>query len=188
MKRILLTLLFFITTSTSVNADVDYAKIYADMENPTFSYIHGIDPDQYYDTKNYAWSPYPLFRLNQEVYFKKQVIQPGYYLLTPSENEGKWYVLFKDNGIIKATIPCYKEEVVPAGFYKLNLPKEKLTPSARVHLAFINFVGHFNSSGRKQSPSTYLEVEDVDNDFISMTIYYGQKRYYILLRSKMLQN
>ena len=184
MKRILVTVLFLLFIPIYSNADVDYAKIYAELENPTFSYIHGIDPHQYYDTKNYAWSPYPLFRLNQEIYFKSQVIQPGYYLLTPREHEGKWYVLFKDNGVVKATIPCYKDEVVPTGFYKLNLPKEKLTPSAKIHLGFIRFVGIFNSSGRKAEPRTFLEIDDVDNDFVSLTVYYGQKRYYILLRSK----
>lgn len=183
MKQLFL--LFIVITFCAANAfaDVDYARIYAGLEEPTFSYIHGIDPDQYYDSKNYAWSPYPLFRLNQEIYFKKQVIQPGYYLLTPREHDGKWYVLFKENGLVKATIPCYKDEVVPLGFYKLNLPKEKLTPSQKIHIGFVHFIGHFNSAKRKKAPSTFLEIDDVQDDFVSMTIYYGEKRYYILLRS-----
>ena len=28
-------------------------------------------------------------------------------------------------------------------------------------------------------------LEDLDNDFLSMVIYYGAKKYYILLRTKM---
>ena len=186
MKKLLLffTILFF--TINSANADIDYARIYNGLEDPTFKYVHGIDPDQYFDIQNYAWAPYPLLRLNQEVYFKKQKIEPGYYLLTPREHEGKWYVLFKENGVVKATIPCYKDEIVPQTFYEENLPKEKLTPSQKIHLGFINMVGHFNSAKRKKAPNTFLELEDLDNDFISMTIYYGSKRYYILLRSKML--
>lgn len=186
MKKLLLLLVLFICSNQFVLADIDYARIYNNLEDPTFKYIHGIDPDQFYDIKNYAWAPYPLFRLNQEVYFKKQKIEPGYYLLTPREHEGKWYVLFKENGIVKATIPCYKEEIVPPGFYEQNLPKEKLTPSQKIHIGFIHLVGKANSAKRKKSPDTFLEIDDIDNDFISMTIYYGSKRYYILLRSKML--
>ena len=182
IKLLILNLIFIV----SVNAqELDYAKIYEGLENPTFSYVHGIDPNQYYDMKNYAWSPYPLFRLNQEVYFKKQTIQPGYYLLTPREHEGKWYVLFKENGVVKATIPCYKDEIVSASFYNKNLPREKLTPSAKIQLKFNNLVGHISpSSGKKSSPKTFLEIDDVDNDFVSMAIYYGKKRYSILLRSR----
>ncbi|MBR2525766.1 hypothetical protein IKE67_04810, partial [bacterium] len=66
------------------------------------------------------------------------------------------------------------------------LPKEKPTPSQKIHIGFINLVGHFNSAKRKKAPNTFLEMEDLDNDFITMTIYFGAKRYYILLRSKML--
>ena len=185
-KRLVIISSLIVLLSNVVYAQgTNYAQLYDSLENPTFSYVHGIDPNQYYDNKNYAWSPYPLFRLNQEVYFKKQVIQPGYYLLTPREHEGKWYILFKENGVVKATIPCYKDEIVPANFYNANLPKEKLTPSAKLHLKFNNFVGHVSSSsGKKSSPKTFLEIEDVDNDFVLMTVYYGNKRYYITLRSR----
>ncbi|MBR1943047.1 hypothetical protein IJ843_04870 [bacterium] len=186
MRKFLLFLMTFVFSFQAASADIDYARIYNDLENPTFQYIHGIDPDQYYDIKNYAWAPYPLLRLNQEVYFKQQKIEPGYYLLTPREHDGKWYVLFKSNGIVKATIPCYKDEIVPVGFYEQNLPKEKLTPTQKIHIGFVHLVGKANSAKRKKSPDTFLELEDLDNDFISMTIYYGAKRYYILLRSKML--
>lgn len=186
MKKLLLLFALVLFASQQVFADIDYTRIYDGLEDPTFKYIHGIDPDQFYDIQNYAWAPYPLFRLNQEVYFKKQKIEPGYYLLTPREHEGKWYILFKENGVVKATIPCYKEEPVPQGFYDANLPKEKLTPSQKIHIGFVNMVGHFNSAKRKKAPNTFLELEDLDNDFMSMTIYYGSKRYYILLRSKML--
>ena len=186
MRNLIILLFSSIILTTPAFADVDYMKIYNDLENPTFQYVHGIDPDQYFDIKNYAWAPYPLFRLNQEVYFKKQKIEPGYYLLTPREHEGKWYVLFKENGIVKATIPCYKDEIVPPPFYAENLPKEKLTPSQKIHIGFVHLIGKFNSAKRKKAPDTFLEVEDLDNDFMSMTVYYGSKRYYILLRSKML--
>lgn len=186
MKKLLSILTIFLVTISQAYADIDYQRIYAGLEPANFSYIHGIDPDQYYDNQHYAWSPYPLFRLNSEVYFKNTKIAPGYYLLTPREHDGKWYILFKENGLVKATIPCYNDEIVPQVFYEQNLPKEKLTPTQKIHIGFVNAVGHFNSGKRRKAPQTYLEVEDLDNDFVSMVIYYGARRYYILLRSKML--
>ncbi len=187
MKKLLYVLIVFLFFNLTSNADVDYRSIYNGLENPEFSYIHGIDPDQYYDMQQMAWSPYPLFRLNSEVYFKKQVIPPGYYLLTPREHDGKWYILFKENGTVKATIPCYKHEIVPETFYKDNLPKEKLTPTQKIHIGFVHFVSSFNSAGRKKAPSTYLEIEDVDNDYLSIILYYGSWKYYIVLRNKIMQ-
>ncbi len=186
MKKLLLIFTIIMFTIQSAKADIDYVQIYNSLEEPTFQYIHGIDPDQYFDIQNYAWAPYPLLRLNQEVYFKKQKIDAGYYLLTPREHDGKWYVLFKENGVVKATVPCYKNEIVPVGFYEANLPKEKLTFSQKIHIGFVHLVGKVNSAKRKKAPNTFLELEDLDNDFISMIIYYGSRRYYILLRSKML--
>ena len=48
----------------------NYAEIYNSLEVPTFSYLHDIDPDQYYDMKDTAWSVYPLLRLMSPIYFK----------------------------------------------------------------------------------------------------------------------
>lgn len=184
MRKFVYLFFAFLFIVGTAKADIDYHRIYEGLEKPDFSYIHGIDPDQYFDMRHYAWSPYPLFRLNTEVYFKDQKIVPGYYLLTPREHDGKWYVLFKDNGVIKATIPCYKNEIVEPDFYNLNLPKEKLTPSQKIHLGFLNTIGRINSSKRQSSPKTYLELEDIDNNFLSMIIYYGSGKYYILLKTK----
>ena len=59
------------------------------------------------------------------------------------------------------------------------------TPSQKIHIGFVNAVGHFNSGKRRQAPRTFLEIDDLDNDFISIVVYYGARKYYILLRSKM---
>ena len=72
MKKFLGTILLLLFVTQMAFADIDYQKIYEDLQPPDFSYIHSIDPDQYYDMQHYAWSPYPLFRLNSEVYFKNQ--------------------------------------------------------------------------------------------------------------------
>ena len=75
----------------------NYAEIYNNLQPADFSYQHDMDPEQYYDIKDASWSPYPLLRLNSYIYFKNIAIEPGYYLLTPREHEGKWYILFKQN-------------------------------------------------------------------------------------------
>ena len=85
----------------------DYAQIYNNLEVPSFTYMHDIDPDQYFDIKDTAWSPYPLLRLNSYIYFKNIAIEPGYYLLTPREYKGNWYLLFKQNGKVAHIIPVY---------------------------------------------------------------------------------
>ena len=110
----------------------DVEDAYRKMPVPQFRYMHDIDPGEYQDTMYSTWSPYPLFRLTAPLFFKSVAIQPGYYLLTPREHEGKWYILFKEAGRIKYIVPCYKHETVPMGFYENNLPKVKMTRPQKI--------------------------------------------------------
>ena len=161
----------------------DYAQIYNDLEPANFSYLHNIDPDQYYDMKDTAWSIYPLFRLNSPIYFKNITIEPGYYLITPREHEGKWYILFKQNGIVMHIIPVYDRDYTPEMFYDKHIPKPKLTKAQKVHMGLLDFIGHFKSTKRKEPVQTYLEVNDLDNYFVSIVIYYGGHKYSTLFRT-----
>ena len=164
--------------------DVDYQQVYRDLEVPTLKFIHDIDPGEYYDTQNSTWSPYPLFRLTSPLYFKDITIEPGYYLLTPREHKGDWYMLFKDAGKVRYIIPVYDREIVPVMFYDENLPQAKLAPSQKVHLKLLDILGTFvPSAKRKPTPQTYLEVTDLDNNFFSIVIYWGDYRYYTIFRT-----
>ncbi len=164
--------------------DIDIEKMYRDMPIAEFKYIHNIDPGEYQDTMYSTWSPYPLFRLTAPLFFKSVAIEPGYYLLTPREHEGKWYILFKEAGRVRYIIPCYKKEVVPMDFYKNNLPQIKMTKVQIIREKTLKFVGdHFKSSKRDPIPDTYLEADDLDNNFISIIVYWGNYRYYMVLRS-----
>ena len=164
--------------------NIDYEQIYRDMEAPKVKYIHDVDPGEYFDTKDSTWSPYPLFRLTSAVYFKDIEIEPGYYLLTPREYKGDWYILFKEAGKIKYIIPVYDREVVPVTFYDDNIPKPKYTPSQKIHLAMLDVMGKVvPSAKRKPAPSTYLEATDLDHNFVSLVIYWGDYRYYTILRT-----
>ncbi len=182
MKKFLLILLLLF--SGIVYAEMDYEQIYRDLEPADFSYVHNIDPGEMYDVQNTSWSPYPLFRLTAPLFFKNTMIEPGYYLLTPREHKENWYILFKEQGKVKYIIPVYNREIVPMGFYDENLPKIKLTPIQKFHLKFHDFVGeHVKSSQRKPAPQTYLEVTDLEDNFISIIIYWGNYRYYMILRT-----
>jgi len=185
MKKFLLILgILFLGTYTFADEIGNYEQIYRDLEPANFSYVHNIDPGEMYDTQHTSWSPYPLFRLTSPLFFKNVTIEPGYYLLTPREHKGNWYVLFKEAGRVKYIIPAYNREMVPMGFYDENLPKAKLTPSQKFHVKFYDFVGkHVKSSQRKPAPNTYLEATDLENNFISLVIYWGNYRYYMILRS-----
>ena len=168
---------------TEVKPTKDYAQIYNDLEPADFSYLHDIDPDQFYDMKDSAWSVYPLIRLNSEIYFKNSAIEPGYYLLTPRENNGKWYILFKQNGVVKHIIPVYERDITPEFFYDKHIPKAKLTTSQKIHKGLLDFLGNFDSTKRKTPVQSYLEVNDLENYFVSIIIYYGSHKYYTIFRT-----
>lgn len=157
----------------------DYRQIYLDMEVPDFSYIHGLDPGQYYDNEYAMYSVYPLLRLSSPLYFKTITIIPGFYDLTPREHGGQYYMLFKQNGAVRYIVPTYKRELVPEGFYESHLPKPKKRPMDK----FLDFVGkHVKSAKRKPQVQTYLEINDLDNNFVSIVFYFKDYRYYTLFR------
>ena len=161
----------------------NYAEIYNSLEVPDFSYLHDIDPEQYYDMKDTTWSVYPLFRLISPIYFKTITIEPGYYLLTPREQDGKWYMLFKQNGVVKYIIPVYERDYTPEMFYDKHIPKPKLTKAQKIHMGFLDFIGNFKSTKRKSPVQTYLEVNDLENYFVSIVIYYGSHKYSTIFRT-----
>lgn len=168
---------------TKTKATKDYAQIYNDLEVPTFSYLHDIDPDQYYDMKDTSWSVYPLFRLNSPLYFKNITIEPGYYLLTPREHEGNWFMLFKQNGVVKHIIPVVERDYTPETFYDEHIPKPKYTRAQKIHMGFLDFIGNFKSTKRKTPVQSYLEVNDLENYFVSIVIYYGSHKYSTVFRT-----
>lgn len=161
----------------------NYAEIYNSLEVPTFSYLHDIDPDQYYDMKDTAWSVYPLLRLMSPIYFKTITIEPGYYLLTPREHEGEWFMLFKQNGVVKHIIPVYERDYTPEMFYDEHIPKPKETFAQKVHRGFLDLIGNVKSTKRKTPVQTYLEVNDLENYFVSIVIYYGSHKYSTIFRT-----
>lgn len=162
----------------------DYRQIYLNLPMPDFNYIHDIDPGQYYDNKNATYSIYPLFRLCSPLYFRSITILPGYYDLTPRTYKGRDYLLFKDCGLVKYIIPVYKKEIVPEGFYESHLPKPKLTWRQSMRQKGYALVWKLSKKSQlKPSVKTYLEVNDLDNHFVSIVVYFGNYRYYTIFRT-----
>lgn len=184
MKKIFLILAILLLSLPVSSKEVDHEQVYRDLEVPKLKYVHNIDPGEYYDTQNSTWSPYPLIRLTTTLYFKTIAVEPGYYLLTPREHKGDWYMLFKEGGRIKYIVPIYDREIVPLTFYDENLPKAKLSPTQKIHLVLLDTMGKFiPSAKRKPTPNTYLEVTDLENNFVSLVVYWGTYRYYTIFRT-----
>lgn len=171
------------TAVSTAKPSKNYVEIYNNLEPANFSYIHDIDPEQYYDIKDTTWAPYPLLRLNSYIYFKTQSIEPGYYLITPREHKGKWYMLFKQNGKVSHIIPVYERGIVSETFYKTHLSKPKLTPSQKIHMGFLGILGHFDSTKRREPVKSYMEINDLENYFVSIVIYYGAHKYSTIFRT-----
>lgn len=183
-KFIILILLIICGNNTGFSKELDYQNTYLNLSVPTFSYVHAIDPGQYYDMKYSTWSPYPLLRLSSPLYFKTITIVPGYYDLTPVTHKGDQYMLFKQQGLVRHIIPVYDKEIVPEGFYESHLPQPKLTFFQKLNKNWIHFAGaHFKSAQRKPIPQAYLEVNDLENKFVSIVIYFGPYRYYTIFRT-----
>ena len=168
-----------------VYTQAEYEQIYRDLEVPTFTFIHGVDPDQYYDMKDTAWSPYPLMRLNSPIYFKSITIEPGYYLLTPRQYKGDWFILFKEAGKVKYTIPVFEKNYTEPGYYHTHLKELDMKKSQRWMVKFVNGVGkYFKKSKRNPGVKTNLELTDLDNKFLLIEVYYGSMRYKTIFRTE----
>ena len=162
-------------------SETDYFKIYNELEVADFSYISGIDPYQNEDYVRYKFSPYPLLRSGVDFRFKNIVIPSGYYLLTPRSMKGKDYVLFKQQGRVMYTIPVYKKVPLDPTFYKLHVPKVKKNLWNKAGEKLSNMVGRISKdSKRTPAPQAYIEVNEVQNTFWELILYYGNFEYHLL--------
>ena len=169
-----------------VLANTDYATLYKNTNPADFELVHGIDPYQNEDYQKYAWSPFPLFRLSSDVYFKGQVIPAGYYILTPRTMYGKDYVFFKEAGKVKYIIPVVKKELVPVDFYHTQIPEPKYTKwqsfCKNVRDGFYTLFK--NSSRKTPPPSSYVVTEIIEGDMYLIVVYYGESKYYLVFKAK----
>lgn len=189
MKKLVLLLTFLIISGMLcpefVNAETDYATLYQNTNSANFDLVHNIDPYQNEDYQKYAWSPFPLFRLSSDVYFKGQTVPAGYYILTPRTMNGRDYVFFKEAGKVKYIIPVVKKELVPVDFYHNNLPTPKYTKwqsfCKKTRDGFYTIFR--NSSKKAPPPKSYVVSEIIEGDMYLIVVYYGESKYYLVFKS-----
>lgn len=165
MKKILLIFIFVFILGNICFAK-DYAKIYSDLPNIKVQYIESEDPDEYYDVKDYYFSPYPLLRITRPMYVCDLTIEPGFYLLTPREYNGQKVVLFKDNGKVKYVVPVFEYEPV-------LVEKEYVKPKKKWYQIRDRYT--FQAPYYEQKMQVY--DADTDNRYTIIDLYYRSGRY-----------
>ena len=162
----------------------DIPEIYRNLEVPTHKYIHDLDPEEFVDTQNAAWSPYSLFRLTAPLYFKTIAIKPGYYLLTPREHAGNWYMLFKESGKVKYIIPVIETDIVLEDSYKNKIPEKKLTKSQKAKKKITHFFDNlFENTKKIDPPTSFIQAQQLDNNFMEIIYYFGNNKYTMYFRT-----
>ena len=184
-KFLLLTALIFsmFAICPNVKAEPDYEILYAQAQEADFKFMHNIDPYQDEDNFKYAWSPYLLFRSSSNLTFKSKTIPAGYYLLTPREHNGKFWILFKEQGRVSYIIPVLRTEVVSPDFYKTHVPKPKKSCWKKLGDGIGQvFYRVFKSSKKQNPPQAYIEFERYEGNHYLMKYYYDKTVYITLFR------
>ena len=91
--------------------------------------------------------------------------------------------MFKQNGKVNYIIPVYERGIVPEMFYEEHIPKPKLTFAQKVHMGTLSFLGKFKSTKRRDPVKSYMEINDLENYFVSIVIYYGNHKYSTIFRT-----
>lgn len=139
--------------------DLNYPKIYKSLETIKVNFIHEEDPDEYYDTQKIHFSPYPLIRLTHKLYVQHNIIEPGFYLMTPREYDGKKCVLFKQAGKVKHVVPVFE-------YKKIDPDKEYQKPPKKWWQIRDRYTFQTQYYERK------IRAFDVYADFFEIDLYY----------------
>ena len=167
----------------NAKAEPDYEILYAQAKEADFQFMHSVDPYQDEDNFKYAWSPYLLFRSSSNITFKSSTIPAGYYLLTPREHNGKFWILFKQQGKVIYTIPVLRTEVVSPDFYKTHVPKPKKSGWQKLGDGIGQvFYTIFKSSKKQNPPQAFIEFERYEGNHFLMKYYYDKTVYITLFR------
>ncbi len=183
MRKIFILLLILGLAQTSFAAK-DYEKLYNETEVPQIKLMHNLDPYQNEDYFNYAWSPYPLFRTATTLYFKDITIPPGYYLLAARNIKDKDYIFFKENGKVKFIIPVMETDIVLEETVKQKIPEQKLTATKKMRKKITHFFDNlFENTKKIDPPTSFIQVQQLDNNFLEIVYYFGNQKYTMYFRT-----
>lgn len=186
MKRLFLLFgIFLVLNSVVFGAEkTDYVALYENAQPYHTTFFNNVDPYQDEDSLKYAWSPYPLFRTSEDLYFKNLYkIEAGYYLLTPRKLEDKYYVLFKQNGKVKFIIPTVKVTQTPVNFYPQNTPRKKETFWNKMGQKLADAAnGVCKDNKRQKPPQSLLKLENLKPYYV-LHFYYGDKCYIMVFKN-----
>lgn len=147
--------------NTQPKADYNYEDIFKNLKTAQVKFIDQVDPDEYYDAQKLYFSPYPLFRVTDAMYVAGQVVQPGYYLLTPREYDKQKVVLFKEGGKVKNVVPIFEHELINKKLTYQKPPKKWYQIRDRYEF-------------QTQYYETKILAYDLYGDFFEVDLYYRE--------------
>lgn len=182
MKKLMILFLIFVCANPCFAAK-DYERLYNEAQMPQIKLMHDLDPYQDEDYFNYAWSPYPLFRTSTTLYFKDITIPPGYYLLAARNIKDKDYIFFKASGKVKYIIPVVDTEIVLEDTYKGKIPQKKLNKTQKTKKKIAHFFDNlFENTKKIDPPTSYIQAQQLDNNFMEIVYYFGNNKYTMYFR------
>ncbi len=188
MKNFLLTIFLTLLIALPVGAigfHMNYDIIYENLPEIKNTFLNAEDPKEVYENQRFCYSPYPLIRIWSELQVKKEVIKPGYYLLSPGFVKGYNVILLKQHGKIKHIVPVYeKQKVDPLKIYREQKVKPKwyqLPYKAFVKCLKIIFFWHKNPP---PPPKFLLKSYDLKGPYYSIDLYYESYLYKTLYKKK----
>ena len=123
------------------------------------------------ETKRYYW-----LKLKKD-FFKRHDIK-----IIEEMDNGKDYILFKQNGKVQFIIPVAKKESTPMNFYEANVPQPKLTMwqsfCKKVRKKFYDTA----TDAKRITPPNSLVNVDVDSKYILLNMYYEEDKFVLVFK------
>lgn len=131
MKKIFLLIfsvlvLLFSQFKICLAQETGYDQIYNSLPNLDFHYDNSEDPDEIADYHEFIISPYTLMRISDTLSTKNTIFKPGYYLLSPKNQDGYDFVMFKQKGKIVGLVPVFEKQTVDPLITYPQPPKPKV--------------------------------------------------------------
>ncbi|MFH0702961.1 MAG: hypothetical protein V2B14_05430 [bacterium] len=166
--------------------NINYDLIYTNLTPIDINYDHNEDPNEINDYSQFIESPYPLIRISQTLRCKNTKISPGYYLLTPKNENNIDFVMFKQKGKIVALIPVYEKRLINPKLVYKSEPKPKVSLIKRPFIAIKKFFGLILKKSKKYQdpPKCAVETEKINGEkYFEIRLYVEEHLYKMLFKT-----